>query len=43
MAKANASTQPPCNHIIIYTAQLIGSCFISSQWSRVVSLKILGL
>jgi len=27
-------TQSACNHIILYRAQLIGSCSVSNQWAH---------
>jgi len=31
--------QSACNHIILFRAQLIGSCCISCQWARCSTLK----
>jgi len=40
MAQTNRSlAQAACNHKMIYSTQLIGSCCISSQWARCSTFK----
>jgi len=34
-------TQSACNHIILYMAQLIGSCYLSSKWACCSTFKYL--